>query len=143
MGTNYYWHDSPCDKCGYAEILHIGKQSDGWLFALHVRGRDEEGNVALPRDLDGWRLLFEHGDGYITDEHDGVVSAEELLRMIEHPKPLHATAGRPPTGYSSWRQFLEANYAELALNGRLRSRIDGARVVGHGATYDLRTGEFS
>jgi hypothetical protein len=30
MGTNYYWHDRPCEHCGRYETIHVGKQSGGW-----------------------------------------------------------------------------------------------------------------
>lgn len=29
MGTNFYWHDQPCQHCHRHETIHVGKRSAG------------------------------------------------------------------------------------------------------------------
>ena len=71
MGTNYYRIKNPpppCETCKRTyqrESLHIGKQSCGWVFSLHV----------YPNPDGGWQMASEYGD-------DG----DNPLRL--HPKGL-------------------------------------------------------
>jgi hypothetical protein len=54
MGTNFYWHDAPCEHCGRFETYHVGKRSGGWSFAFQ----------AYPTEL----IDAEHPDwGYIRE----------------------------------------------------------------------------
>lgn len=82
MGTNYYLHDNSeqCSSCGCGEeILHIGKSSCGWSFALHVipeRGIN---------DYEDWDLLFDSHK--IMDEYSRKVSAEEMRSVITEREP--------------------------------------------------------
>ena len=77
MGTNYYLHKNPCDKCGRGDDedrLHIGKSSAGWCFSLHV----------IPASgintLDDWKREFEAGE--IRDEYGERFDATSLLVII-------------------------------------------------------------
>ena len=89
MGTNYYLHEPPTNKCEHCgrqdekEPLHIGKSSVGWVFALHI----------IPEmgieDLEDWIPLFNSGASmtmeYWDSSHDtlaGVVlDAERYNRL--------------------------------------------------------------
>jgi len=82
MGTNYYLHKeskSTCQHCGHdpeKEVLHIGKSSYGWNFALHV----------IPEiginSLDDWKREWSQGSSYIEDEYGRKKSPEEMLEVI-------------------------------------------------------------
>lgn len=90
MGTNYYLHTGNKIKCGcencdgfVPEILHVGKSSCGWAFALHVipeRGLNT---------LDDWKKLLIGAK--IKDEYGDTVSYEQMLSIItnrSHPNGL-------------------------------------------------------
>ena len=91
MGTNYYsvarGHEERPDLWDCRddpEVLHIGKSSVGWCFALHV----------IPEmginDLDDWVPIFIDPERVIIDEYREPV---ELLKMM-----ATITARRWPSG---------------------------------------------
>ena len=77
MGTNYYLEKKdPCPHCGRGfDRLHIGKFSNGWIFALHV----------IPElhlfDLRDWQKFWE-GEK-IFDEYGQEFSGEDMLKLIK------------------------------------------------------------
>lgn len=97
MGTNYYMKRStgagrPVDSFEGTELentplLHIGKASAGWRFALHVY---PERRI---RDLRDWTKLWDEPGTKIYNEYGGEVSASDLIRIIvsragERRRPL-------------------------------------------------------
>lgn len=82
MGTNFYAvMDAPseCPTCGHAPepvTLHIGKRSRGWAFALHAEYRG-----AVPRDLEGWRKVFDQAVR-IVDDCGLEYTPNEMLAII-------------------------------------------------------------
>lgn len=133
MGTNYYFtpaHAGPCEHCGRSdatEVLHIGKSSAGWVFALHVI---PENGI---HDLEDWVRLFP--TGRIRDEYGQDVTAEEMVDTITK------RAGR---GFARCdAAFHRDNFSEEGPNGLLRHRIN-QYCTKHGAgTWDCMPGEFS
>ena len=82
MGTNYYM------TTPHAELIHIGKSSVGWVFALHIStpGRDEV--TALGRPIRDWldmKWAIENAAVTITDEYGSPVTAEEMIHIVEEP----------------------------------------------------------
>jgi len=117
MGTNYYLHTDVCEHCGRSkeEVLHIGKSSAGWCFALHVRqGTWEE---EIPANLTEWQSKFREPKVLIKNEYDEVIMPDEMNDIItkrSHPEGLG------------------------------RHDIDGQYCIGRGdGTWDLCIGEFS
>ena len=134
MGTNYYYKADRSlllDHCEPDEdgLIHVGKSSGGWCFALHVY---PEANI---RNLDDWRPLLASGN--VTDEYGNYTCPDTILRIITErswgPRPGHITP-----------QFLIANHALPGPNGLLRQQVDGVHCIGHGdGTWDLVAGDFS
>jgi len=135
MGVNYYYKTDRrflLDHCEPDEdgLIHIGKSSHGWCFALHVY-------PPLIRTLNCWIEVWEIGKCLITDEYGCNMTPKEMHTVItdrSHPE-------RP--GYFT-RDLLEENFAEVGPNGLLRRKIDGIYCVGHGlGTWDAMVGQFS
>lgn len=129
MGTNYYLTTqagSICPCCKHrepAKILHIGKSSGGWTFALRVY--PEQG----VNTLEDWLPLF--GQGVITDEYGQKHTTDHLLSAITD---------------RSWARYTPdpGPHAEHGPNGLLRNKVDGTYCVGHGpGTYDYFGSDFS
>lgn len=88
MGTNFYVKTGKmktvvCD-CGYEHLieeeLHIGKNSYGWKFHLHIIP-----NMGI-NELEDWRPILKSGK--IFDEYDRPVSYEEMIDHIINKKPM-------------------------------------------------------
>ena len=138
MGTNYYLHSEPCDKCGRAdEAKHIGKSSGGWCFALHVY--PDEGIRDLPDWEDRWKL------GTIRNEYGEAVTPDEMLVVITARFGSKEWPARDPDRMDLNEEALHtSNYSERGPAGLLRARRDRKRVIGHGpGTWDLIVGDFS
>lgn len=134
MGTNYYLHQAECPHCHHKpDVLHIGKSSGGWCFALHVI-------KGVAESLGDWVNLFSVPTNMIKDEYGHVISPGEMLNEITN----RSRSGSPNfSGYKSEAHFLELNQAEWGPNGLLRVRI-GPYCTAHGAgTWDLLDHEFS
>lgn len=141
MGTNYYLHLNNCPTCHKSEnILHIGKSSAGWVFALHVGTPDSTEYPKVPENLESWENLFRSPEHAILDEYGTLISPEELSKIIRErswPNPREWT----PEEY-------RRNHAVPGPNGLVRTTPyntpgDG-RLVSHGeGTWDLHTGDFS
>lgn len=131
MGTNYYLHVGVCPTCGRAEeVLHIGKSSAGWCFALHVL--PERGINTLADWEQEWGPSRHYRE--IRDEYGEVVTPEELLRSITE-RSWEDSEPQSPAWYME-------NHAEPGPKGLARHRI-GQHSVGHGpGTWDYVLGEF-
>lgn len=89
MGTNYYAETNVCPHCKRSDVIHIGKQSYGWRFLLHVERDDPH----CPNDILGWRKVIFNPDTKITDEYNEVLSVNEMWEIITQPKPEARTRG--------------------------------------------------
>lgn len=142
MGTNYYWHEAPCEKpCSHCtqKGTHIGKSSYGWVFSLHVGWKDY-GDPA-PMSLAEWKKKFNEPDSYIVDEYNTLVSIEKMLSIITN------------RSYEPKNPFLHDAWSEPGPRGLLRSTIK-RNCIGHGdpeddfdtqesSTWERVVGEFS
>jgi hypothetical protein len=130
MGTNYYLHTKVCPHCQKpAEILHIGKSSAGWCFALHV---DPEKGI---HDFSDWKERFSAEDSKIFDEYGAEVPVDIMLSNITN---------RTWDEKDHSEDWYKNNSAVHGPRGLSRSAIDGSHCIGHGfGTYDYIIGEFS
>lgn len=86
MGTNFTWHDLPCNHCGRFDEVHVGKSSAGWCFLFHAY-EDEYNVFGFPvRSRADWRRVFTERSGVLVDEY-GNEWAEPLLWLAELPAP--------------------------------------------------------
>ena len=136
MGTNYYVIRDVCVHCGRGdEPKHIGKNSAGWCFALHIY--PDEGI----RDLKDWEPLLMDPKARIEDEYGEALTSEEMLVVIKERSWVPKK--EKPAGYSSWEEFYRSNYAEPGPDNLVRHKI-GPYCAGHGAgPWDLISSEFS
>ena len=142
MGTNYYLLTDVCKHCGRPAMReHIGKDSAGWCFSLHV-GREWEGWI--PHTLAGWQELWDKPGTVIEDEYgERLTPAEMRERIVNRPAWPRERSGEPPSGYKSWEEFHDANSAEMGSRNLLRHRLS-EHCIGHGdGTYDLVAGDFT
>lgn len=119
MGTNYYYYKRPpCTECGRPfneSRIHIGKNSYGWRFALHIYPEDPE----KPQSLDDWKVLFNVENSEIRNEYGKLIPKARLLTLIENKET-------------------PSSMDELRYHG-----IDRF-CIGHGSgTYDLVIGDFT
>lgn len=78
MGTNFYWHDSPCAGCGRYDEVHVGKRSMGWSFGFRGYRAAEDSVLARPVQARAdWRQVFVERRGVLLDEYGA-----------EYPEPL-------------------------------------------------------
>lgn len=133
MGTNFYLEEKPrCPTCGSKPEgrIHIGKSSGGWVFALNTH--PDLGINDLPDWIDRW----EKEGASIWNEYGEYLTPKEMLYVIMVRFWKRDEVHSP--------QFFANNGALQGPFNLLRSRIDGVRVIGHGAgTYDLHRGDFS
>lgn len=147
MGTNYYslsvdvfrnnlerWRDflSPLDHPEATDVLHIGKSSFGWCFALRIYPR-----MGI-RDLGDWSPWLMSPERVIIDEYGDRVEFLKLYETITARS--HPTRGPQQAPDPSW---LASNRASAGPMGLARHTL-GYGCVGHGAgTWDLVEGYFS
>ena len=143
MGTNYYFTTDTCPMCGHsATKIHIGKSSAGWCFALAIH--PELGINSLA----DWEEFWQSKIGVIRNEYGELLTNDQMVDIITNRSwDLEWTEERsqnPPSGYTSWYEFLKENYAIRGPNGLLRAEIREGHCISHGdGTYDLCIGEFS
>ena len=87
MGTNYYIEQKPpCECCGRGyEQEHIGKNSSGWPFALHVI---PEAGINTPRD---WQHRWEGRK--IFDEYRAEIPPDEMWETIHKKEGWEPVTG--------------------------------------------------
>jgi hypothetical protein len=153
MGTNYFVRGLhrivDWNVLVAPDVLHLGKSSMGWTFALHIHP-DFGINT-----LTDWKVLLESAEVCIVDEY-GKIHKDHARFVREFIEERERDDDRPRSeeekrrqarrfGLDSWQALLEQNNAiELPTSGMWRRRIDGRHCVGNGdGTYDLCIGEFS
>ena len=125
MGTNYYWIQEPCEKCGRGdERLHIGKSSVGWAF--HLRLHPELG----VENLVDWVRRFARQDSKILDEYGREMTLEEMLGCIYRNRDRAERVIHSP-------HFLRMNNAEIDARGFLRQH-----GYDESFAYDMSATEF-
>jgi len=126
MGTNFYMMTDSCECCGHYDIIHIGKSSAGWCFALKVYP-DKGVN-----SLNDWKGYIYKIRPEIRNDCGDCFSYEDLFDIIENR--------RSPVG----SQRHERYYGEPGPNNLFRQKIDRVFCVGHGeGTWDYILGELS
>ena len=135
MGTNYYVEverTRKCACCGQLKpstVLHIGKSSSGWCFALHYEP------TFMLETWDDWKAFLRKRAIY--DEYDRFVPYEEMVKKVEDRR----RAGSNGTD-EEWAAWLLRNDAIEGPNGLARASHD--QVISHGeGTWDMIAGEFS
>lgn len=131
MGTNYYARTGDSNR----PLLHIGKSSMGWCFALHVMNMDESGTVPLT-NLNEWMMYLGCPGIDIVDEYFQEYSLETFMDIVTN---------RAHWSQPSWDEATyEQNHAEPGPNNLARSKIDGTHCIGHGpGTWDLIINDFT
>src|SRR5215472_706905 len=137
MGTNYFCKTDRYELTGFPQtvepgesaILHIGKSSAGWTFALH----------AIPElelyDLEDWLKLWQGGAWLIYDDAGAAYSVQGVVNVIL------ARFGKFPVGRTPL--WYRENAALPGPHGLAR-RLIGSFCVRHGeGAYDVCVGEFS
>lgn len=146
MGTNYYLHHPPKNKCEHCgredqeEPLHIGKSSAGWVFALHI----------IPEmgvnDLEDWLPLFrrgtiknEYGDTLTDDDMVTIILRRFGLRDFDDP----ARQAAMKATHLSEEAFHHSNGSMRGPNNLLRSKLSKFCVKHGEGTWDCLVGDFS
>ena len=140
MGTNYYCMtgrkaEVECD-CGFThmmpEVLHIGKDSYGWKFALH--SIPEKGLVNLER----WRAVLESSER-VYDEYGDDISVEEMVRTIRKKVDARKVPRerRERMRETATREGYELDEKCWLFGGEI------GRPQGADGNYTLMEGEFS
>jgi len=102
MGTNYYWHDRPCEHCGRFDRIHVGKA--GFTF----RGYRHK---LLSDDEPDWGYTYESPFGF------AVVSFDDWLRVFqERPGELWDEYGYRIKGSLKWLTDITPPPPELVVN---------------------------
>lgn len=117
------------------DVIHIGKSSFGWCFALRIY--PAEGIT----DLGSWARWLVDESRIILDEYEGEISFTDLYsRITDRKRPAGPLPSRPPEKDDAWYR---SNSAVPGPNGLARHSL-GNGCVSHGdGTYDLIEGEFS
>ena len=123
MGTNYYLKAPSCSHCGAARtLLHIGKSSAGWNFALRIYPEPVDllsrFGVEKIQELDDWRPLFQRFE--ILDEYHRKIEPAEMISII---------AGR--------------SYPHLKSRLGVSDHFRPGELFGGKGTYDLCNYDFS
>ena len=88
MGTNYYAkinEEVTCKECGHVtggDLVHIGKSSAGWVFALNVLSSE------CFDDWEDWRRFIKYSSIGIVDEYGKEISLGEMDNIVtkrSHP----------------------------------------------------------
>ena len=124
MSTNYYLHKpstTQCNHCGHDpesenNIIHIGKSSHGWCFALHVYPELDINT------LEDWKVKWAAEGMKIKNEYGDDVLPIDMLTIITTRR-----AG---------------NWSPKNLDPA-RHEVDGVYCIGNGSgSFDLMIGEY-
>lgn len=94
MGTNYYWHDQPCEHCGRYEDIHVGKSGFTWRGYQHRLfneehpdwGYDPQSPLGFPvLSVQDWRKVFTERPGQLFDEYGRQV--DDPIKWLSEIKP--------------------------------------------------------
>lgn len=118
MGTNFYVRppqcEHPCEHCGKASEIHLGKSSGGWVF-LHRGYRnewDQPSGLDFPvTDRASWLKLLDLGPIY--DEYGQLQGRDEFLSFIESTQDSirrNSARGRDLGAYPSDRDWVDGGY---------------------------------
>ena len=129
MGTNFYVKTGKMEKviCNYGcehlieEELHVGKNSYGWKFNLHIipdKGINE---------LEDWRPILKSGK--IFDEYDRAISYDEMIDYIVNKEPME---------YKECTDYLCTCDKRDGLNYCVNNKIGKESI-----SYVLNEGDFS
>lgn len=125
MGTNYYLHKpstTKCNHCGHDpqienNIIHIGKSSYGWCFALHIHPQ-----LGI-NTFDDWKQLWNNPQNIIKNEYDEIILPDKMISTITTRSPGKWS----PPGMEPQRHELDHQYC-----------------IGNGnESFDYMIGEFS
>lgn len=139
MGTNYYCEtgrslEVECD-CGFVhqmpETLHIGKNSFGWKFTLHVI---REKGLECWKD---WEPILSRSPR-IFNEYDETVTFEEMKEMILHKENRKLSEKEKEQMRLMAMGFGYSLDEKCWLYGG-----DSGRPQGTDGNYSLMEGEFS
>jgi hypothetical protein len=95
MGTNYYWHDKPCEHCGRYEEIHVGKSGGHWRGYRHKLmddahpewGYEQRSPFGFPvLSIDDWAKVFAERPGRLFDEY-GIEYTDPSLWLSEFLPP--------------------------------------------------------
>jgi len=129
----------------FCQILHIGKSSCGWHFALCIYPAHGV------NDLNDWLNLFNEEDSYILDEYDSKIPVNKMIDIIvnrvgqngsevdeqeevNNQNRFLANCGIK-TRYNSYDEMLRENHAVRGKNGLWAH--EPSRFVTHtDGTYD-------
>ena len=81
MGMNFYAINKPCKHCGRSDgVIHLGKSSIGWAFALQANDFQWYKN---------WEEMKEWLKGkIIQDKYGKRVSRKEFVEWVENRKDI-------------------------------------------------------
>jgi len=95
MGTNYYWHDRPCEHCGRFDRIHVGRSGFTFRGYLHQLldekepdwGYSPESPFGFPVvSFDDWLRVFEYWPGELSDEYGRRIDGR-LRWLTDIPPP--------------------------------------------------------
>lgn len=101
MGTNFYWHDVPCDHCKRHTELHVCKSQRMWRAYPHKLDNDKhpewgynpESPVGFPiLSLADWRTVFIERPGNLYDEYGEQVA--DPIAWLDSAQPWKPGPGQ-------------------------------------------------
>lgn len=134
----------------FYQIIHIGKSSGGWHFALAIYPQE---NI---KTFDDWKKIFYSEGNIIKDEYNALISPEEMCSIItEREKPdwdeqrraeleheelacendFLKHKGGARRSYSTYDELLNSNSAIRGKNGLWAHKPD-RYTFGTSGTYD-------
>lgn len=103
MGTNYYWHDRPCEHCGRVDVIHVCKSLRTWrghrTAPMNADYPEWGTDTASPFGFDvvsvaDWRRVLTERPGVLVDEYGRRVNDPVVWLGEATPPVLDAEAQR-------------------------------------------------
>lgn len=140
MGTNYY---AEVHSNEGVKQLHIGKQSCGWAFGLHVEKRIYDGTV--PSNYDEWVKLLKSNNTRIYDEYGDNLTSTMMIDIINLKKYKPRTPESVKKNIENQDRYFNKNQsAYIDSIGLLRRTHEYCFVDGNlHKRFDYVLGEFS